>query len=156
MKLNIFYDPESDTLDIGNGKPGSDGQPVADRLTAFFGDGEDAVGITLENAVELLAPCLKESASERTDVSRQATTTTDLEIHYFPQTDTLDLGNGKPAAEGYDIAENLTAHVDGDGDVVFVTLEHAVEVLAPYLREYMAREDQQITASILRDAGEAL
>ena len=50
MKLQISYDPESDTLDIGNGLPGNDGQVVADRLTAFFGDGEDTVGVTLENA----------------------------------------------------------------------------------------------------------
>ncbi len=134
MKLQITYDSESDTLDIGNGLPGSDGQPVADRLTAFFGDGEDTVGITLENAAELLAPCLEETVSQQADVSREATTCSDLEIHYFPQTDTLDIGNGKPAAEGYDVADNLTAHVDNDGDVVFVTLEHAAEVLAPYIR----------------------
>ena len=139
MKLKISYDPESDTLDIGNGLPGSNGQQIADRLTAFFGDSEDTVGITLENAVELLAPCLKGSVSGREDVSRQATTGTDLEIYYFPQTDTLDLGNGKPTAEGYDVADNLTAHVDHDGDVVFVALEHAVEVLTPYIREYMDR-----------------
>ena len=134
MKLRISYDAKSDTLDIGNGLPGSNGQPVADRLTAFFGNGEDTVGITLENAAELLAPCLKESISQRADVSRQTTTGTDLEIHYFPQTDILDIGNGKPATEGYDVADNLTAHVDNDGDVVFVTLEHAAEVLAPYIR----------------------
>ena len=62
MKLCISYDPESDTLDIGNGLPGSDGQPVADRLTAFFGDadGDDVVGVTLENAVEVLAPYLQQ------------------------------------------------------------------------------------------------
>ena len=128
-----LYDPESDTLDIGNGKSGSEGQPVADRLTAFFGDGEDAVGITLENAVELLAPCLKESASGRTDVSRRATTSTDLQIHYFPQTDTLDLGNGMPAAEGYDIA-----NVRDDGELVGITLEHAAEMLVPYLRDQVS------------------
>ena len=143
MKLQITYDPESDTLDIGNGQPGSYGQQVADRLTAFFGDGEDTVAITLENAADLLAPCLKESGSERTGVSRQATTGTDLEIHYFPQTDTLDIGNGKPAAEGYDFADNLTAHIDHDGDVMFVTLEHAVTVLAPYLRVLECDRDKR-------------
>ena len=143
MKLQISYDSESDTLDIGNGLPGNDGQIVADRLTAFFGDGEDTVGVTLENAVELLAPCLKESVSERADVSRQVATGTDLEIYYFPQTDTLDLGNGLPAAEGYDVADNLTAHVDHDGDVVFVTLEHAAEVLAPYLNGHMPRAESK-------------
>ena len=153
MQLQISYDPESDTLYIGNGLLGNDGQPVADRLTAFFGDGDDIVEVTLENAVELLAPCLKESFAERADVSRQATTGTDLEIHYFPQTDTLDLGNGLPAVEGYDVADNLTAHVDHEGDVVFVTLEHAVKVLAPYLREYIVREGSQLAAPILRYDG---
>ena len=137
MKLQISYDPESDTLDIGNGLPGNDGQVVADRLTAFFGDGEDTVGVTLENAVELLAPCLRDSVSEPADVSRQVTTDTDLEIYYFPQTDTLDLGNGLPANDGYDIAENLIAHANDDGEVVGITLEHAAEVLIPYLRKHM-------------------
>ena len=66
-------------------------------------------------------------------MSRQATTEIDLEIHYFPQTDTLDLGNGMPAAEGYDIAENLIANVRDDGEVVSFTLEHAAETLAPYI-----------------------
>ena len=45
-----------------------------------------------------------------------------LDIFYDPNSDTLDIGNGKPASEGY---------------VVFFTLENAVEVLAPYLREHM-------------------
>lgn len=139
MKLIISYDPESDTLDIGNGLPGSVGQPIADQLTAFFGDGEDTVGVTLENAAELLGPCLKEPDSERTGVSRQANTGTNLEIYYFPQTDTLDLGNGMPAAEGYDIAENLIANVDAEGNVVSVTLDRAVKVLGPLLRECIAR-----------------
>ena len=77
-----------------------------------------------------------------------------LEIYYDPKSDTLDIGNGSPASEGDDVADNLTAHVDANGDVVFVTLEHAVEVLAPYLREYMAREAPLIATSVLRDEGE--
>ena len=77
-----------------------------------------------------------------------------LEIYYDPESDTLDIGNGQPAAEGYDIAEQLTAHVDAQGDVVFVSLEHAVEVLAPYLNEYMTEREQRETTSILRDDGE--
>ena len=76
-----------------------------------------------------------------------------LEIYYDPESDTLDIGNGQPASEGYDVAERFTAHVDSEGDVVFVSLENAVEVLAPYLREHMAREPR-IPASILRDDGE--
>ncbi len=74
-----------------------------------------------------------------------------LEIHYDPESDTLDIGNGKPASEGYDVADNLTANVDHEGDVVFVTLEHAAKVLAPYLREYIAERELLAPASILRD-----
>ena len=60
MKLDIFYDPESDTLDIGNGKPGSDGQPIADRITVFSDSNDEVVSITLENAAEVLAPYLRD------------------------------------------------------------------------------------------------
>ncbi len=60
-----------------------------------------------------------------------------LDIFYDPKSDTLDIGNGRPASEGYDVADSLSAHVDSEGDVVFFTLENAVEVLAPYLREHM-------------------
>ena len=77
-----------------------------------------------------------------------------LEVYYDPESDTLDIGNGKPAAEGYDVAEQLTAHIDAQGDVVFVSLEHAVEVLAPYLSQYITEHERRETASILRDEGE--
>ena len=77
-----------------------------------------------------------------------------FEIYYDPKSDTLDIGNGSPASEGDDVADQLTAHVDAQGNVVFVSLEHAVEVLAPHLHDYMTREEPQITNSILRDIGE--
>ncbi len=64
-----------------------------------------------------------------------------LDIYYDPESDTLDIGNGKPASEGYDVADKLSAHVDHDGDVVLITLEHAVEVLAPYLRQHMGCDE---------------
>ena len=83
-------------------------------------------------------------------------TTMKLDIYYDPESDTLDIGNGLPASEGYDVAENLTAHVDADGDVMFVTLEHAAEVLAPYLRDQISSAETSAPTSILRDEGEPL
>ena len=77
-----------------------------------------------------------------------------LNIFYDPESNTLDIGNGQPAAEGYDVADNRTAHVDHDDDVVFVTLEHAVEVLAPYLSRHMTDRESLASASMLRDDGE--
>ena len=78
-----------------------------------------------------------------------------LEIYYDPESDTLDIGIGQPASEGYDVADQLTAHVDAEGDVVFVSLEHAVQVLAPYLHEYMTDDESRLPVSTLRDDGES-
>ena len=61
-------------------------------------------------------------------------TTMELEIQYFPQTDTLYVGSAEIANEGYDIADNLIAHAKDDGELVGITLEHAAEVLTPRLR----------------------
>ena len=60
-----------------------------------------------------------------------------LDIFYDPETDTLDIGNGCAATYGEDVAENLTAHTTEEGDVAFVVLSHASEVLFPYLYEAM-------------------
>ena len=58
-----------------------------------------------------------------------------LDIFYDPETDTLDIGNGRPACYGEDVAENLTAHTTEEGDVAFFVLSHASEVLFPHLYE---------------------
>lgn len=60
-----------------------------------------------------------------------------LDIFYDPETDTLDIGNGRQACYGEDVAENLTAHTTEEGEVAFFVLSHASEVLAPYLLEAM-------------------
>ena len=52
-----------------------------------------------------------------------------LNIYYDSETDTLSLWNGKPASEGADVAENLTADFDAEGEVVGFTLERASEAL---------------------------
>lgn len=52
-----------------------------------------------------------------------------LNVYYDSETDTLSLWNGKPAGEGADVAENLTADLDAEGEVVGFTLEHASEIL---------------------------
>ena len=52
-----------------------------------------------------------------------------LSVYYDSETDTLSLWNGRPASEGADVADNLTADFDAEGEVVGFTLEHAAEVL---------------------------
>lgn len=79
-----------------------------------------------------------------------------LEIQYFPQTDTLYIGGPDTANEGYDIAENLIAHAKEDGEVVGVTLEHASAILAPYLRDQISSPETGEPTSVLRDEGEPI
>ena len=52
-----------------------------------------------------------------------------LNVYYDSETDTLSLWNGQPASEGADVADNLTADFDAEGEVVGFTLEHAAEIL---------------------------
>ena len=78
----------------------------------------------------------------------------ELEIQYFPQTDTLYIGSDDIANDGYDIAENLIAHANDEGEVVGITLEHAAEVLAPYLNGHDRIVESQYDAFVLRDEGE--
>ena len=56
-----------------------------------------------------------------------------LLIHYYSDTDTLVLRNETPAGYGQTIAEHVTASQNRDGDVTGVTIEHAAELLRPYL-----------------------
>ena len=56
-----------------------------------------------------------------------------LRIDYDAETDTLSLWNSQPARWGQDVSENLTANIDAEGEVVGVTLEHASDLLEPFL-----------------------
>jgi uncharacterized protein YuzE len=57
----------------------------------------------------------------------------DLKVHYFADTDTLVLTTDQPRAYGETVGKDLVAFTNDDGDVVGVTLEHAAELLRPYL-----------------------
>ena len=67
--LDIYYDPVSDTLSLWNGSPAGYGEMVAKNLTAESNAEGEVVGITLENAAELLRPYLfpgsQDDASKR-------------------------------------------------------------------------------------------
>lgn len=54
MKLDIYYDAETDTLSLWNGVPASEAADVAEHLVADFDDAGDVVGFTLEHAGEVL------------------------------------------------------------------------------------------------------
>ena len=56
-----------------------------------------------------------------------------LLINYYEDTDTLVLWNGTPAKEGRIVAEHLTSESSAEGEVTGIVLEHAAELLRPYL-----------------------
>jgi len=58
VKLEIYYDPETDTLSLWNGQPGNEGADVAENLTVDLDSDGEVVGFTLEHAAELLKPAL--------------------------------------------------------------------------------------------------
>ena len=60
MKLNIYYDAETDTLSLWNGVPAVEGEDVAENLVADFGRDGCVVGFTLEHAAKVLKSDLSE------------------------------------------------------------------------------------------------
>ena len=56
-----------------------------------------------------------------------------LQISYYKDTDTLSFWNGQPAWSADDVAQNLLIDLDTSGSPVGLTLEHAAELLLPFL-----------------------
>ena len=65
-----------------------------------------------------------------------------LKVYYDKDTDMLSLWNGRPATEADDVAENLVADFDNEGEVVGFTLEHASELLGTYLLSSVPRTEE--------------
>ena len=57
----------------------------------------------------------------------------ELQIRYYKDTDTLVLSGDMTGSNGETVARNLVAMSDNDGWVTSVVLEHAAELLRPYL-----------------------
>ena len=57
----------------------------------------------------------------------------ELLIRYYKDTDTLVLSGGLTGPNGETVAKNLVAMSDNDGWVTSIVLEHAAELLRPYL-----------------------
>ena len=109
--LEIQYECESDTLWIGNGRPGSIGFDITHGvLIPFFDtDGIDPnsripIGLMLSPAAGLLAPHLPiEAIASAEPVS--CPDRLDLEIRYNSSDDALWMGNGRPADTSIPIVE---------------------------------------------------
>ena len=70
----------------------------------------------------------------------------ELQVHYFEYTDPLVLATDQPSLYGETVGRNLVAFTNEEGDVVGVTLEHAAELLRPYLfpQEFDAKQEPKI------------
>ena len=51
-----------------------------------------------------------------------------LKIYYWKETDTLDIGDGRPAGYGEYLSDDLIVNSNAAGEVVGFTLEHAAEI----------------------------
>ena len=60
-KLDILYDPETDTLDIGNARQSCYSDDVAENLTSHTTEEGDVAFFVLSNASEILFPHLFEA-----------------------------------------------------------------------------------------------
>ena len=110
--LKVSYEGESDTLWIGNGKPGSIGFDITHGiLIPFFNtDGVDPnsrvpIGLMLSPAAGLLAPHLPIKAIADTEAVPYLDRL-DIEIKYDPTGDALWMGNGKQTDSSVPIVEN--------------------------------------------------
>ena len=74
-----------------------------------------------------------ELTEEMDDSIKSVLNMRELDIYYDPTSDTLSLWNGTPAGYGELVARHLTADSNAEGEVVGFTLEHAAELLRPYL-----------------------
>ena len=73
MKLNIYYDSETDTLSLWNGQPANEGADVAENLTADFNAEGEVIGFTLEHAAELLESVMAASPLASADATDSTT-----------------------------------------------------------------------------------
>lgn len=119
--LEVQYEGESDTLWIGNGKPGSIGFDITHGiLIPFFDtDGVDPnsrvpIGLMLSHAARLLAPHLPiEAIADAAPVTYLDRL--DIKIKYDSGDDVLWMGNGKQTGSAAPIVENTVVLYFEDG-----------------------------------------
>lgn len=130
MKLRLKYIPETDTLDLWNGRPGNNGEAVAHNLVADFNDADEVVGLTLFHAAELLQPVLQPDKGARAN-GGHTIGATKLIIDYEKGRDALCLGNGMAGCSAQEVADELAAICDESGEIIGFTIANASRLLTP-------------------------
>ena len=134
IAVEVDYAAKGDLLWLGNGIPNTDSArnvTFEPDFDAFFSVDGKCVGAYLFDAARILLPQLT------LDSPTVKFRFKELKGAYSRDTDTLTVGNGNMAASSDEIAEGLTAHYCGAGEVVGFTLEHAAELLLPRLQNWL-------------------
>ena len=75
----------------------------------------------------------------------------ELLIRYYKDTDTLVLSGGMVVANGATVAKDLVVMSDNDGWVTSIVLEHAAELLQPYLLKVNQEPEPELQIHYFKD-----
>lgn len=130
MKLRLKYIPETDTLDLWNGRPGNNGEAVAHNLVADFNDADEVVGLTLFHAAELLQPAMQPGKVARAN-GGHTVGAMKLIVDYDKDRDALRLVSGMAGCSTQEVADELAAVFDESGEIIGFNLANASRLLTP-------------------------
>ena len=130
--IELFHEPETDTLFVGNGGPIPGGMNLSPLCLIHFGPRvENANAFVFEAAQEILLPVLQ---GEVTGEVRYEGPEDSAALTYDRATDTLRLWNGRLDGERMEIFPGCSVFLeDEQGVVSSLTLERAAELLIPVL-----------------------
>ena len=124
----LFYEPESDTLWVGNYRPAPGGADLCSSCIVFFERYPAAVsGFMLWGAKEVLSPLFSGAETRYQNPDDHEV------ITYAADTDTLRLQNGRQALVRRDIFAGCSVFFDDADAVAAIILERAAELLIPVL-----------------------
>ena len=113
---------------------------------AFFSEDGKCVGVYLFDAARILLSHLTANSPTVTFRYKELCGT------YSGETDTLDIGNGKPAASTEEMAEGLVASYGENGRPVGFTLRNAANLLLPHLQTWHEPTAEEMAAAQKRMA----
>ena len=147
--VEFDYVANGDLLWLGNGMPTTGGaKPVTFEpdFDAFFSQDGKCVGVYLYDAASILLVHLTANSPTVNFHFKELCGT------YSRETDTLDIGNGKPATSIEGMAEGLDVSYGDNGRPVGFTLRNAAGLLLPHLQTWHEPTAEEMTATKMRMA----
>ena len=147
--VELGYVANGDLLWLGNGMPTTGGaKPVTlePDFDAFSSEDGKCVGVYLYDAARILLMHLTANSPTVKFHYKELCGT------YSRVTDTLDIGNGKPAASIDEMAEGLDVSYGDNGRPVGFTLRNAAGLLLHHLQTWHEPTAEEMTATKMRMA----